>query len=212
MATSNVIDDLKRRIAIIESGCSCGASNQADATYSKCEEELGSNIDESEYGHVSNGNNVEQEDGSKLAFKKIIALVNHADRSEKAVRERLQRDGFKDVDIDHAVQRALEYGFIDDARFAEVLIRSRISKLRGSAGIVRELSENGIEAMSIPGWPNDFGISHEEELDRALAYLRKKPPRSKNARDGAYRKLLQHGFSSDVALSAARVFVDEVQG
>ena len=186
MATSDVIADLKRQISSIESGRSFDSQK------------------------ISNMNRQGQlDDGSKRAFKKIVTLVNHADRSEKSIRERLVHDGFCEDDIEIAVQKASDCGFIDDMRFAEVLIRSRVSQFKGSAGIVRELSEHGIEATDVPGWPHDFGVSHEEEIERALAYLRKKPPHSKNTRDGAYRKLVQRGFSSEIASSASRLFVDE---
>lgn len=152
-----------------------------------------------------------QEDDEKLAFKKIVSLVNHADRSEKSIRDRLSRDGFNEDDIDTAIKKALDYGFIDDMRFAEVLVRSRVSQSKGSDGIARELAENGIDATDVEGWPYEFGLSYDEELDRALAYLRRKPPRSKNLREGAYRKLAQRGFPSSIASSAARMYIEEVQ-
>ena len=96
-------------------------------------------------------------------------------------------------------------------RFAEVLVRSRVSQSKGSDGITRELAENGIDATDVEGWPYEFGLSYDEELDRALAYLRRKPPRSKNLREGAYRKLAQRGFPSSIASSAARMYIEEVQ-
>lgn len=145
-------------------------------------------------------------DESERAFKKLMDLVNISDRSEKAMRERLKKDGFEDLDIDVAIDRALSYGFIDDMRFADVLIRSRISQGKGSAGIERELAGHDIDINDVPGWPNEYEIDSEIELDRALSFLDRKPPRSKNQREGAFRKLVQRGFSTSVASSAARIW------
>ena len=144
----------------------------------------------------------------EAALKKIVALVNVSDRSELSIRERLKRDGFQEEAIEPAVQRALDYGFIDDARFADVLIRSRVSQGRGSAGIQRELSENGIDPDAIPGWPYEYPVSHEEEVERALGMLSRKPPRTTNMREGAYRRLMQKGYSSSVASTAARLWCE----
>lgn len=140
------------------------------------------------------------------ALKKIVSLVNASDKSQRAIRERLSREGFAEPAIEEAVARAIDYGFIDDARFTEVLIRSRVSQGRGSAGIERELSENGIVAEEVPGWPYEYPFSYDEELDRALTLLERKPPRSKNAREAAYRRLMQKGYPSGVASSAARMW------
>lgn len=143
---------------------------------------------------------------SNAALKKIIALVNASDKSELAIRQRLNKEGFHDTAIEQSVEDAKRYGFIDDNRYAQVLIRSRISQCKGSAGIVRELSDNGIDVLDVPGWPYDFDITHEDEVNRALDFLQRKPPHSKNKREGAFRRLMQKGYPSSVASTAARIW------
>ena len=106
------------------------------------------------------------------------------------------------------MSRAKDYGFIDDKRFAEVLIRSRIAQCKGSAGIERELAKNGIDPSSIEGWPYAYEVDDEVELDRALSFLDRKPPKSKNLREGAFRKLVQRGFPISVASTAARIWTE----
>lgn len=143
-------------------------------------------------------------------FKKIIALANVRDRSELSMRTRLVSYGFSEEAIDAGIEKALDYGFIDDSRFADVLIRSRLAQGKGCAGIERELKENGIDPESILGWPHDYGSPDENEVDRALALLSRKPPRAKNKRDGAYRKLIQNGFSSSIASTTARLWAEDM--
>ncbi len=193
MANSELLARLQAEINAIESGID---SSQSDAT-SKAES--------------SSGESALLDDRAMAdkAFKKIIALVNVSDRSERTIRQRLQREDYDEVAIEESVSRAKQYGFIDDVRFAEILIRSRISQQKGSAGIIRELSENGIQADEVPGWPYDYPVSYEEELNRALEVLNRKPPHAKNKRDAAYRRLMQKGYPSSVASSAARMWTEQ---
>lgn len=143
------------------------------------------------------------------AFRKIVALVNVSDRSEHTIRERLVKTGFEQCAIEESIERAKSYGFIDDYRFADVLIRSRLSQGKGTQGIVRELASQNIDIDEIPGWPYEYEVDDDRELERALALLERKPPRSKNKRDGAYRKLMGSGFSSSIASSAARTWSEQ---
>ena len=93
-------------------------------------------------------------------------------------------------------------------RYAEVLIRSRLNQGRGMCGVERELRDQNIAIEDVEGWPYEFGVTDESEYQRALEVLKRNPPRSKNLRDGAYRKLMQKGYSSSVSASAARSWVD----
>ena len=105
----------------------------------------------------------------------------------------------------------------------------------GRKGIEDELDRAGIAASDIPGWPEEFfsvddfdpfrvnanaedgvvGCSFgsesgdEQEIERALALLRRKPPRSKNIQASAYRKLVTKGYSTSVASAATRRFMEE---
>ena len=140
------------------------------------------------------------------AFAKIIALVNASDKSEIAIRNRLVRLDFSDEAIEEAVCRAKSYGFIDDMRYASVLIRSRLAQGWGAPGVSRELREQGIDILEVPGWPEEYGIDSESEVERALMFLERRPTRSKNVREGSYRKLIGKGYSSSVASSASRIW------
>lgn len=186
MTRQSVISELQNRIAAMESG-----GGVAEPPRSELQAEAQTSA-------------VQSND----ALKKIIALVNASDKSERAIRDRLVREGFSEPAIEGAVGQAKQYGFIDDRRFAEVLVRSRISQGRGSAGIIRELAENDIDAEDVPGWPYDFPLSTEEETERAIGLLQRKPPHAKNKREAAYRRLMQKGYSSTVASSAARLWFE----
>lgn len=46
---------------------------------------------------------------------------------------------------DAAIERALSVGYLDDTRFADVLVRSRLRSGKGMSGILRELRTHGID-------------------------------------------------------------------
>lgn len=178
---------------------------------------------------------VKRTEDETRAFEKVTHLACTRERGSRELIDRLVRDGFPQEVAESAVRRALDCGLIDDTRYGAVLIRTRVAQGRGRKGIEDELERAGIAASDIPGWPEEFfsvddfdpfrvnanaeddvvgcsfgsESSDEQEIERALALLRRKPPRSKNVQASAYRKLVTKGYSTSVASTATRRFMEE---
>lgn len=178
---------------------------------------------------------VKRTEDETRAFEKVTRLACARERGSRELIDRLVRDGFSREVAKSAVQRALDCGLIDDVRYGTVLVRTRVAQGCGRKGIEDELERAGIAASDIPGWPEEFfsvddfdpfrvnanaedGVvgcsfgsesSDEQEVERALALLRRKPPRSKNIQASAYRKLVTKGYSTSVASAATRRFMEE---
>ena len=212
MTAPDIIRDLQARINALEGR---GSSESLEANRELRERKTAAG----EFGLEKGSGRLSDPAGSRggdshcdgdAAFKKIVALLNASDKSEQCLRKRLTAADYSQDAIETAISRAKEFGFIDDARFSEVLVRSRAAQGKGLQGIQRELTENGIDPDGLD--PELFAeFDDDAEIERALSTLRRKPPRSKNLRQSAYRKLVQKGFSSTVASSASRVWCEEQQ-
>ncbi len=147
----------------------------------------------------------ELEAEQKQAFSKVLRLVKVRDRSVSEVRKRLLHDGFSEGSTEAAIERCLELKFLDDARFADVLTRSRIRAGKGLSGVVRELKGHGIDAEAVlPGFPDAYLEGAPNQADAAYALLCRKPPRSKNQKQAAYAKLVRAGYSMSIAQDATK--------
>lgn len=141
------------------------------------------------------------------AYKKIQRLVSVSERSTKGLRERLDRDGFSPESIEEALGRAVSYGIVDDRRYAEAYVRSKLRAGKGRRGIESELRDLGIDPDEIDEWTES---ESEDEVARALELLNRKPPTAKNKRDAAYRRLVSKGYSASAAQSAARIWSESL--
>lgn len=145
------------------------------------------------------------DESSERAFRKIERLACVREQASEALRRRLTREGFCEEAVEEAVARALACGLVDDLRYADVLVRSRLSQGKGRRGIVAELEDLGIAVEEVASLAEGEEAGDDaSEISRAIALLERKPPRSKNAREAAYRRLVQKGYGSSVASSAAR--------
>ena len=202
MASKSTIESLKLQIQdLMEDDRAAAGESGAFAASSSRRRKMAASLQDIE---------LEDTDTPEKAFKRIVAILNVADKSELAIRQKLEACGFSELSIEESVSRAKEYGFIDDKRYGELLVRSRVAQGKGSLGIEHELRSNGIEPESVPGFPHEFNIEFEQELERALQILERKPPHSKNKRDAAYRKLVQKGYPSQVASTAARSWFETI--
>ena len=156
---------------------------------------------------------ISPEEEKKRAFSKVLRLVKVRDRSVSEVRKRLLRDGFSEAATDDAVSRCIQLRFLDDARFAEVFVRSRLRAGKGLSGIVRELRSHGINPSELlPRFPEAYLEGAPNQEDAAYALLCRKPPHSKNQIQAAYAKLVRAGYSMALAQEVAKRWYSEQVG
>lgn len=149
----------------------------------------------------------EKIDCAEKAFNKIERLLSVRDRSIAEIYTRLKRDNFTQSATEEAVLRAQRCGYLDDTRFADVFIRSKLRASKGIDGIVRSLKAHNIDAYTIPGFPDAYLEAHGGQLESAIDLLTRKPPHSKNIQQAAFAKLIRNGYSTSVANAAVQAWL-----
>lgn len=159
----------------------------------------------------SSGREVQEDlcDDSEKAFRKIELLLSVRDRSVLEIKNRLIREQYSQSAISESIDRALRCGYLNDDRFADYFIRSKLRASKGISGIIRDLKDHGIDATLIPGFPDVFLEDSGSQLENAVRLLQRKPPRAKNQRQAAYAKLIRNGYSSNIASQAVRAWIDQ---
>ena len=128
------------------------------------------------------------------------------EHSVAELRERLARAKFDDELIEQALAAVAEQGYLDDVRYARLLVQDRRaidgwgserirSRLR-AAGIERDLID---EALA--------GIDHAAEMEAALAVLARRCPgalEDDRDRQRAFGILIRLGYESELAYDVVR--------
>ncbi len=81
------------------------------------------------------------EKGAKLRALKILT---DRDKTEKELRDKLSRDGYDEGAIDSAVEYVRDYGYIDDARYAENYASYRMND-KSRIQLAVELRRRGVD-------------------------------------------------------------------
>lgn len=152
----------------------------------------------------SDADEVDGAEQVEKAYQKILRCVSVREQSSLRMRAKLAQAGFEPSVADAAIEQACRVRAIDDARYADALVRSTLSSGRGLALALREVEELGIDPYALDAYCDYLEAATDSETTRALAVLAARPPRAKNKQAAAYRKLVSKGFSSEVAADAAR--------
>ena len=125
------------------------------------------------------------------------------------MRAHLEQKGVPSGPAEAAVDRMMQDGYLDDARFALMFVDDR-RQLDGWGAdrIRRALAGRGVDRDQIEralAQDESERADGQSELERALELLRRRfpgPPRERRERDRALGVLLRKGFDGEVALDA----------
>lgn len=147
------------------------------------------------------------------AFDAAVKYLSVSPRSEKEVRDRLYKKGYRKSEVTEAIERAKGYGYIDDEKYVSDFVdyygartgRKQLEyKLVTEKGISTELARNGIAD----------GISDEEENEKALQAARKCAAQKRVTEKKELQKvgafLYRRGFERDVIDHALNTLADEL--
>ena len=166
-------------------------------------------------------------------FGVAYAYLNRRERTVAEVRARLERAEVQGEEIDAVVAELLEFGYLDDARYARVFTQDkRALEAWGNERIARSLRERGVERELIEaalaerddeasaGDPGDGesglgSTGSDSELERAVALLGQRFPRGPadpRDRERAFGVLARKGYESETAADAVREWARRAAG
>lgn len=153
-------------------------------------------------------------DGKKKSTKSItaraVAMLARRDHSEKELRAKLAlklEPGESARDIETAIVRLREMGFLSDERFAKSRVRVRASRA-GDGAIRRELRGLGLEREVIDAAMGEIEESEEVRCWRLWSRRFGELAKDRKERERQIRWLLSRGFSMGVVLRVVRGEVD----
>lgn len=131
-----------------------------------------------------------------------LNLLAHRGRSEKELRQRLRQKGFTPDAIDEAIRRVVDWGYLDDERFAAAWVEQRqTSRPRSRRALAYELREKGVDREIIETTIDEAEIDEVTDARRLAADKWRKErglePDKRRQRTAAF--LARRGYGWDVA-------------
>ena len=131
------------------------------------------------------------------AFDTALYLLGFKDRTEKELSDKLRDKGYDEEEIEAAIAKCTEYGYINDCRFAAVYARNRMMQ-KGDRLIRMELSRKGVSdevsGSAIDDLSRDESEAGFELLNRRY---RGQDLSDDSVRRKAFGFLMRRGFSYD---------------
>ena len=151
---------------------------------------------------------IQLESEKNTALDKALTHLSATRKTEKKIREFLQKKGYLPAAIEYVIEKLRSYGFLNDGEYAEAYVE-QAAKRKGGRLIRMELRSKGVTDAEIDGALE--GLDEQTEMQTALALLQKYM-RGKTADvqtlQKAYRHLMGKGFSYDVAKEALSSYGD----
>ncbi|MEW5737752.1 MAG: RecX family transcriptional regulator [Myxococcota bacterium] len=131
----------------------------------------------------------------KDAFQHAVALLSRRERTAAALKTALLSKGHSPEDVDAALLRAQQLGYLDDARVAAARARKELPQGRSRADVARRLAAQGVS--------EDVAETAAEEAAQELAHDDEAAARALIAKRRltgvkAARLLAARGFEEDL--------------
>lgn len=139
-------------------------------------------------------------------YDAAVRLLARRAHSRAELRRKLGRRGYGDDEVDGAISRLAEHGYLDDAEFAAAHVRRR-SASRGPLALAAELAARGVDrraaGAALEGFDRDSQLAAATRLAARLSRAKRRQG-YRELLDTVGAKLLRRGFSMAVAREACR--------
>ncbi len=145
-------------------------------------------------------------------YNYAVSVLSRNAKSEKQLRDKMREKGYDDQFIDSAIEKLKQQKYLDDEKYSEMLISSKLNACKyGKRRIKEVLYEKGIERNIIE--EKLKLVSEEDEIERAccigakkLRTLKENDTRKKNIKLSNF--LINKGFEYSVVRKAVSRLID----
>ncbi|ASJ97474.1 MULTISPECIES: recombination regulator RecX [Shewanella] len=147
---------------------------------------------------------------SMSAMQVAVGLLARRDYSRYQIKSKLAQKGFIDSEIEAVLTQCESQGYLDDARFAALLLRSHIAKGHGQNKIRQSMAQKGLAKEIIQDTLNASDCDWFELAKQKAAkkYAASGPIEDQKERAKRVRYLLSQGFAFDQVAYALEVEPD----
>ncbi|HJB16269.1 MAG TPA: recombination regulator RecX [Candidatus Blautia excrementipullorum] len=143
------------------------------------------------------------------ARKKAMRILERMDRTEKSLKDKLKQSGFSEEAAEDAAEYMKEFGYIDDFRYAENYILSRIHE-KSKQRIMQELYQKGVcRAVAAEAWESICELEQPDERQMLRRAVEKKYPPGTEIDEKEMRRLYgylaRRGFRAEDIVSVIEV-------
>ncbi|MBQ3864329.1 MAG: regulatory protein RecX [Clostridia bacterium] len=144
------------------------------------------------------------------AFSLSLYYLTRRERTEKQLRDYLEKKEYPGEAVDAVVERLKELEYLDDERFAQRYAEVRQRK-GGRRKVRMELIRSGIDRDTAMDVVRE--LDEEAEIETAAAFARKalRGQKDEQSRKRAYASLQRRGYESGVIRQALRIAVSETE-
>jgi len=141
-----------------------------------------------------------------LAMGRALDFLGYRARSEREVRDRLQRCDYGEETVEGVIVRLKELGYLDDEDFARLVVREK-SRRYGPRRVSAELRRSGVDAEIVrEAVDQEFAGRSEVEEARSVAARRYNMGGSDAEARRVYGFLVRRGYSVEVCAEIAREY------
>lgn len=160
--------------------------------------QIGDEIDAEELGAI------QLESERQTAFEKALKYMTARMHTKKEMRKYLKDKGYLDCVIDEVTDKLIDYGYVDDAKFASMYVDA-YRKKHGASRIKYDLRRLGVASETVEEALEDLDADEQAEEAERLAYkFMRLRDGSGTDREKVCRNLFSKGFSWDLIPGAYR--------
>lgn len=129
---------------------------------------------------------------NRNARRKAMLLLEHMDRTERGLTDRLKQSGFSAKAVEDAMNYVKSYGYIDDSRYARTYIAYRMES-KSRRKILQELMQKGVDRQTAEeAWEEEAALAQPDERMLLRRTIEKKYDPGTKLDDKEMRRL--YGF------------------